>query len=95
MAIISGTYTCSDGDFVGITVDVSQAVGRFSILGSGEFFDSGTCDGTPHTWSATVYPENGRFAGGKAKIVVYGYACGSFECGYGYAEQRVQLRGRK
>lgn len=36
---------------------------------------------------------NGKFGGGKAITVSYSYTCGDFECTYGFAEQKVQLRG--
>jgi hypothetical protein len=95
VATISGTYTCTNGDFIDIFVDARQNVGRFAILGSGGFFDFGTCDGTPHTWSADIFPENGKFKGGKALTVSFAFSCGAFECGSGFAEQTVQLRGDK
>jgi hypothetical protein len=66
VATISGTYTCTNGDEIATFVTGRQDVGRrFSILGFGGFFDFGTCDGALHSWSADVFPENGRFAGGK------------------------------
>lgn len=93
IATISGTYSCSNGDFLSANVDARQNVGRFSIIGSGSFFASGTCDGALHTWSADVFPQNGKFAGGTAMTVAFAYACGAFNCGYGFAEQTVHLRG--
>jgi hypothetical protein len=95
VATISGTYTCSSSDFIDVLVDARQPVGRFLILGSGEFFDVSTCDGTSHTWSAQVYPQNGKFAGGKTMTISTAYACGPAECAYGYVEQKVQLSGGK
>ncbi len=95
VATISGTYTCTDGDFIDVFVNARQNVGRFAILGSGGFFDSGTCDGTSRTWSAEVFPQNGKFKGGKALTVTFGISCGLFECGSGFVEQTVQLRGGK
>jgi hypothetical protein len=94
-ATISGTYTCSNGDFIDIFVDARQRVGRFFIFGSGAFFDFGTCDGTPHTWSAEIFPQNGLFKGGKTLTLNFATSCGAFECGFGFAEQTVQLRGKK
>lgn len=47
------------------------------------------------TGVATVEPEAGKFAGGKALTVTFGYSCGAFQCGYGYAEQVVILQGKK
>ena len=93
VATISGTYTCTNADYVDVGVDARQNVGRFSIFGSGYFFDFGTCDGTSRSWSAAVVPYNGKFAGGKALSVAFAYACGQFQCSSGYAERTVMLRG--
>jgi hypothetical protein len=93
-ATISGTYTCTNGDFIEVFVDARQRVGRLFIFGSGGFFDFGTCDGTPHTWSAEIFPQNGIFKGGKTLTLNFSQACGAFECALGFAEQTVQLRGR-
>jgi len=93
VATISGTYTCTNGDFIDVFVDARQNVGRFAILGSGGFFDFGTCDGASHTWSADVFPQNGKFAGGKTMTVTFTFSCGIFECSFGFVEQKVQLRG--
>ena len=76
-------------------VDARQNVGRFAILGTGGFFDFGTCDGTAHTWSADVFPQNGKFKGGKALTLNFATSCGPFDCAFGFAEQTVQLRGGK
>lgn len=93
IATISGTYTCTNGDFIQAFVDARQNVGRFTIFGSGSFFDFGTCDGAPHSWSADVFPQNGKFAGGKTMTVTFAFSCGPFECAVGFVEQTVQLRG--
>jgi hypothetical protein len=93
VAFLTGTYTCSNADFIDVFGDVSQAVGRFVIRGSFSFFDVGTCDGEPHSWSATVFPENGKFAGGKAMTVTFAFSCGAFECAEDFTEQTVILRG--
>ena len=94
-ATISGTFTCSNGDFIDLFGDASQRVGRGSVLGSFEFFEFGTCDGNSHNWSAEVFPINGKFAGGKALTITISFSCGAFECSQGFAEQIVQLRGGK
>jgi hypothetical protein len=95
VATISGTYTCTDADFIELFVDARQNVGRFAVTGSGEFFDSGTCDGASHAWSVEVFPQNGRFGGGKAMTMTFTLACGTFECAEGFVEQTVHLRGKK
>lgn len=93
VATISGTYTCANGDFIEIFVDASQKVGRFTISGFGGYFDFGTCDGTPHSWSAEVFPQNGRFAGGKLQTMTSALSCGLGDCASAFIEQVVQLRG--
>ncbi len=95
IARISGTYACSHGDFLSTSVDARQTVGRFIIFGFGYFFDYGTCDGASHAWAADVFPQNGKFAGGKSMTVTSAYACGSFNCAFGYVERTVVLRGGK
>lgn len=95
IATISGTYTCTNGDFIEVYGDARQQAGRFTILGSFGYFDFGTCDGSPHSWEAAVYPLAGKFAGGKALTVSFAYSCGIFECGYGYTEQVVILQGKR
>jgi hypothetical protein len=77
-----------------VFVDARQNVGRFTVAGFGGFFDFDTCDGESHTWSADVFPDNGKFAGGKTVTLAFAFACGPFECAEGFAEQTVRLRGR-
>jgi hypothetical protein len=93
VATISGTYTCSNGDFIEVSGFARQTVGRFFVNGFFGFFDVGTCDGSTTAWTAEVFGDNGKFAGGKAMTVSFGFSCGPFECAAGYNEQVVQLRG--
>jgi len=95
VATISGTFTCTNGDFIDVFVDARQSVGRFVVEGTGEFFESGTCDGTVLSWSAQVFPQNGTFAGGKTMTLNFATSCGAFECTDGFAQQTVQLRGSR
>lgn len=94
VATLHGTYTCTDAVFIDVFGEVTQSVGRVAtIRGYFEIFDEGTCDGSRHSWTAEVAPENGRFAGGKALTVAFSFACGAFECTEGFTEQTVRLRG--
>lgn len=94
IATISGSYTCSHGDFISMSTNARQTVGRVAtIIGDGYFSDFSTCDGLPHPWSADVVPQSGKFAGGKTMTVTFAYTCGPYECASGYAERKVQLRG--
>jgi hypothetical protein len=92
---LTGTYICTNADFIEVFGEARQAVGRFVVVGSFDFIEEGTCDGTVHTWSATVFPQNGKFAGGKAMTVTFAFACGTFECADDYVEQTVRLRAGK
>jgi hypothetical protein len=95
IATLSGTYTCTGSDLIQVNGEVNQSVGRFIISGSFFFFDFGTCDGTAHAWVADAVSLNGKFAGGKAATVTFAFACGTFECTEGFAQQTVQLKGGK
>ena len=92
-ATVSGTYTCTDADFADVFIEARQHANRFTILGFGEFFDFGTCDGSTHTWSAEIFPITGKFKGGKTLTLNFSLACGPFQCSDGFVEQTVQLRG--
>lgn len=91
-ATLSGTFTCTDADFVQILGQLSQSVGRVTINGS-LGFGATTCDGTAQPWSATAIPINGKFAGGKSVTVVFSFACGFGQCAEGFTQQTVQLKG--
>jgi hypothetical protein len=89
-ATLSGTVTCSDGAVAFIDVSLEQRVGRRVISGFGGAFVE--CDGTSQPWSAVVVGENGLFKGGKAVAIVFGEACGLFDCGIDFEETTVRLR---
>jgi hypothetical protein len=93
IATVSGTYTCTNGDFLDVFVDASQRVGRGSVLGGGSFFATDTSDGESHAWTVDLNPENGRFAGGKTMTVAFSFSCGEVLCTDGFFEQTIQLRG--
>jgi hypothetical protein len=93
IATLTGTYSCTNGDFIQVSGEARQNVGRFTIVGFFGIEDFGTCDGTPRSWSADVVPANGKFAGGTAMTVTFGFTCGPVECIEGVTEQTVQLRG--
>ncbi len=95
VATISGTFTCANADFVDVFGDARQNVGRFSIVGSFDSLNAGMCDGDAHTWSAEVFPQNGKFAGGKATTLSIAFACGAIDCASDVVEQTVMLRGGK
>jgi hypothetical protein len=90
-ATVSGTATCTDTEWASVFVDLRQPVGRLvTITGSG--YTGLVCDGTSHTWTAEVYPNSGKFAGGKATLNASADACGPFECRYDSAQRAIVLR---
>jgi len=93
VATISGTYTCTNADFFFVDGQARQNVGRlFTIFGYFSLPDRGTCDGVPHSWSADVFPQSGKFASGQMITKIFWFACGPFECVDGSVEQTVRLR---
>jgi uncharacterized protein DUF6299 len=95
IATISGTYTCADGEFIQASGSARQSVGRVATVTGFVFFSAvGTCDGEPHSWSAEVFPQSGRFAGGKALAEIGAISCDqSLNCGQASVAQTAQLRG--
>lgn len=87
----SGTFTCANADFAFVDVTVSQRVGRFTITGFGEVV-ADPCDGQSHPWTLDATGSNGSFAGGKATVDAFMFACGFFECVTDEAVQTVRLR---
>lgn len=94
-ALVTGSYTCTNGDFIEVDGQLTQSVGRFKVNGYGFFYDEGTCDATAHPFTMPVIGDNGTFAGGKAASVTFAFTCGAFDCADGYAEQTIRLtKGR-
>jgi hypothetical protein len=91
-ATISGSVTCTGGDFVFLETDLRQNVGRVAITGSGS--TELPCDGT-YRWSIDVLGDNGRFAGGKVATVQFSFACGAVFCSDGFSTQTVTLKSAK
>ncbi|OGO56218.1 MAG: hypothetical protein A2V84_05510 [Chloroflexi bacterium RBG_16_70_13] len=90
-ATITGVITCTGGEGPGkIGVQLSQSVGRFKFSGEGgaEF----ACDGTTQPWTAEVTSASGKFAGGKATVSVFAFACGLGGCSEDRVERAVMLR---
>jgi hypothetical protein len=92
LAIISGTIACENAQFGAIEVQLEQRVGRVLLLrGSGEAFVE-PCTSDPTPWSITVGSEDGKFAGGRAALEVFAFACGPIECADTSISTTVQLR---
>lgn len=91
-AIIRGTIVCSsDVQFLEVSLDVSQRVGRTTIRGFGGIFEEG-CPTSPSPWSIEVFGDNGLFAGGSAQVNAFAFGCNAIECTEAFASRTVRLR---
>lgn len=68
-AQVSGTVECNVDAFGYMEVEVSQQVGRFTVLGYAWLDFECSADGG--TWALDVAGVTGRFAGGNATVTVY------------------------
>jgi hypothetical protein len=90
-ATITGTISCSSQpDFVDISVDLRQPVGRFTIHGFG--FAGADCGTEPTSWLATITGDNGKFSAGRATASVDAFACDQFSCDEEFITANVRLR---
>jgi hypothetical protein len=90
-AVLTGTFTCTDGDFIELDTSLYQPVGRLAVLGDGFTGDNEPCDGLTHSWTTVVVPSNGKFAGGKAASFTFAFSCGSVFCADTFVTQTVKL----
>jgi hypothetical protein len=90
-ATISGTVTCSaEAAYAFVYVELRQRAGRLLLTGTGGV--DVYCDGSVQAWSAEVFAWNGLFTGGRATAMVFGTACGIFDCGFAEQQRTVRLR---
>jgi hypothetical protein len=88
---ISGTVACSSAaEFTDINVVVRQALGRFTIHGSG--FAGTDCGPTPTDWTVSLTGDNGKFAPGRATVNVDAFACDPISCDDEQLMLSVRLR---
>lgn len=91
-ATVSGTYTCTgQADFIQLGGQLEQPVGRFLIRG-GFAAEGLACTQGTEAWTATVIPDNGKFAGGRGTATAFLFACNFFGCGDAQADARVRIR---
>ncbi len=95
VATIYATYTCNNASYAGFGVDATETVGKSVITGQGDVPDAfGTCDGTPHDLLIDVYPQNGKFVGGKLEAVITYYACAGGQCDVTYLPVEIRMRSK-
>jgi hypothetical protein len=94
VATITGTYSCSNGNFIDLLGEARQEIRPSTIVvASFRFFAAGTCDGTTRSWSAFADPESGSFIGGKAMTLTLAQSCGDLGCDVAFEARTVMLRG--
>jgi hypothetical protein len=71
----SGTFRC--GPLTDNRGVVDLTVRQGSTTGYGYVYLDGACDGTTHTWTATVTSYNGTYRRGRAAVTASGYAEGT------------------
>jgi len=94
---LTGTVTCDVPVSVSLFGQLTQPVGRKTLL-QGSFFTSVNCTGGTTPWSATVSAFNGRFGGGPAQAFVSASGCSLypyFDCKLVQTSATVKLRGGK
>ncbi len=80
-AEISGTYNCTNADYIETYGTLTQIWKRVKITGFFDYFpESPTCDGSDQKWSTVVKSDNGLFADGTTKLVYKAAACGLIDC---------------
>src|SRR6266542_2977404 len=84
----------SDGAVLVDVSDSNYSAGLFVVTGF-FFVDGGLpCNVEASPWQATVFPDNGKFAGGRATVSVFIFACNQFICGEDSKEALIRLRRR-
>jgi hypothetical protein len=89
VATITGTATCSGGDYLSLNAELHQTVGRLKINGYG-WTDLQCVDS--QRFSIDIVGDNGKFSGGKAASVTFAFSCGAVFCSDYATTQTVQLR---
>lgn len=90
VATISGTITCSGAEYVDLSAELRQQVGRFSVIGYG--FASVGCASAGAPWQMQIQGITGKYAGGRATASVFAEACGLDDCAFEAVEASVRLR---
>lgn len=79
-ALVKGTYTCTNAEFIDQFGSLVQIWKRVKITAYFEKFSIPTCDGTTQPWQRVVSSDNGLFAAGDATFSTDALACGPIEC---------------
>jgi outer membrane protein assembly factor BamB len=88
LATVRGQVSCNRPSSVSLFGVLEQITGHSVVRGGGSGFAS--CDESPSSWSAEVYPESGRFKTGFAKVRVSYFGC-EYTCAFGEVSQDVRV----
>lgn len=91
-AVLHGTYTCENANFIQISGEVIQIRTIKAVRAQFGFIDRNTCDGTRHMWESVARAFGEDFRTGTALVTSFGFACGEFLCADGYQERVIRLR---
>lgn len=92
---LTGAYTCSLANRIGFDFQLRENVGRFTVNGYAAVTDDNPCDGSTIPFKVAISGYDGKFAGGKASVLVSTDACGDAVCDNTFAEHTIQLtKGR-
>jgi len=93
--LLTGTYSCTRAHRIGFDIQLSEAVGRFTINGFASMTEDNPCDGSTIRFAIPATGYDGKFAGGKATALVSTDACGDTVCDGSWTQQTLQLvKGR-
>jgi hypothetical protein len=93
---VTGTVTCTSPDGAGqveyLFAEIQQPFGRTTVHGFGDAGFFAPCDGTPYPWTMQLYPNDGEFSGGKARLTVFAGACGTDQCDESNTQVTLSLK---
>ena len=88
LATVQGEVSCNRPSSVSLFGVLEQITGHSVVRGGGSGFAS--CNESPRTWSAEVFPESGKFKTGFAKVRASFFGC-EFNCVFGEVSQNVTV----
>jgi hypothetical protein len=92
--IVSGTVTCSEPADASIYVSVNQPLGRGNSLEGFNYAPQVRCDQDGEPYTISLFPYEGRFAPGRARVTVDAYASGPSGYDDAHLQQAVRLTRR-